>query len=102
MTNHRCDNCGHEFSDRELEELGKVFPGIPGLRERLDPGGIVPSGECPNCGALCYPTDYRFVPKEIETALKDIVQAYDELGGEIGPDLRQLIEDARKLLESQH
>lgn len=30
---------------------------IPNLFERIDPGGIVPSGECPMCHALCYPLD---------------------------------------------
>ena len=31
-----------------------VFPDIPDLMQRIEPGGTVPSGECPQCGALCY------------------------------------------------
>ncbi|MCV7247671.1 hypothetical protein H7J07_05460 [Mycobacterium koreense] len=27
---------------------------IPDLDERLEPGGVVPAGECPSCGALAY------------------------------------------------
>jgi DNA-directed RNA polymerase subunit RPC12/RpoP len=50
-----CDNCGKRY-ERE-EELRFVFPAIPGLAERLDPGGIVPAGECPECGALVYLED---------------------------------------------
>lgn len=36
-------------------ELDRRFPDIPGLLSRVEPGGIVPAGECPGCGALCYP-----------------------------------------------
>lgn len=46
----RCDDCGHLWSDSELVEPRH-------LSQRLDPGGVVPSGECPDCGALCYPLD---------------------------------------------
>jgi predicted RNA-binding Zn-ribbon protein involved in translation (DUF1610 family) len=46
-----CDNCGWEGID---EAMANRFPDIPGLEQRLDPGGVVPSGECPECGALCY------------------------------------------------
>jgi len=100
VADHQCDNCGHEFSERELQELGKLFPEIPDLLQRIEPGGIVPSGECPNCKSLCYPMDNRFVPKAFETALSDIVREYDELD-EMSADLRQLLEDARELLKLQ-
>lgn len=48
----RCDNCGRIFTDER--ELDRVFPDIPGLLERIEPGGTVPAGECPDCGALVY------------------------------------------------
>ena len=48
-----CDNCGQRY-DHE-DQLKHVFPDIPGLLERLEPGGVVPAGECPACGALAYP-----------------------------------------------
>lgn len=44
----RCDNCRKVHSEENL-----VDP--KDLGQRLDPGGTVPSGECPDCGALCYP-----------------------------------------------
>ena len=50
-----CDNCGRRY-ERE-QDLTFVFPNIPGLLERLDPGGTVPAGECPDCGMLVYPQD---------------------------------------------
>ena len=45
---HVCDNCGEEWPARKLND-------ITDLLERIDPGGVVPSGECPSCGMLCYP-----------------------------------------------
>ena len=49
----RCDNCWALF--KGTGKLVRVFPDIPGLLERIEPGGIVPAGECPDCGALVYP-----------------------------------------------
>jgi len=48
-----CDNCGQRY-DHE-DQLKHVFPDIPDLAQRLEPGGVVPAGECPACGALAYP-----------------------------------------------
>jgi len=48
----RCDNCGKRY-ERD-HQLKRVWPDIPGLTERLDVGGVVPAGECVDCGALVY------------------------------------------------
>lgn len=47
----QCDNCGTVWADVQL-----TVP-ILDLGERVDAGGVVPSGECPDpeCRALCYP-----------------------------------------------
>lgn len=45
---NRCDNCLKLWPDSKLRPIAH-------LGERLEPGGTVPSGECPDCGALCYP-----------------------------------------------
>jgi hypothetical protein len=45
---NECDNCSKRFEDSELKE-------VEHLSMRVDPGGTMPSGECPECGALCYP-----------------------------------------------
>lgn len=50
---HSCDNCGKTYAEESLVEAKD-------LNERLDfpvghPDRIEPSGECPDCGALCYP-----------------------------------------------
>ncbi len=44
----RCDNCNKVHSEETLVEAKN-------LSMRTDPGGTVPSGECPDCGALAYP-----------------------------------------------
>ena len=47
-----CDNCSREY--RSAKSLKRVFPDIPDLLARIEPGGQVPAGECPACGALVY------------------------------------------------
>jgi len=49
----RCDNCWALY--KGTGRLARVFPDIPDLLSRLEPGGMVPAGECPDCGALVYP-----------------------------------------------
>ena len=47
-----CDNCGRVFAD--AAECQRVFPDIPDLLVRIEPGGTVPCAECLDCGALVY------------------------------------------------
>ena len=47
-SSHECANCGGTWEDGDLKAIKDYF-------ERVEPGGTVPSGECPECGALCYP-----------------------------------------------
>jgi hypothetical protein len=45
---HTCGNCGASTVSSAVKPITDFF-------ERVEPGGMVPSGECPVCGALCYP-----------------------------------------------
>jgi hypothetical protein len=45
-----CQNCGKTFPDHKLNEIGSG-----GFWERVQPGDIMPTGECPSCGSLCTP-----------------------------------------------
>ena len=47
-----CDNCKREWKRGMLGEIRDYF-------QRVEPGGVVPSGECPKpgCGSLCYPKE---------------------------------------------
>ncbi len=44
---HVCENCNWQGPEDELGEIQHIG-------QRLDPGSEVPSGECPDCGALAY------------------------------------------------
>jgi len=48
----RCDNCDLVFPYGKLKDIENIYL-------RVEPGGIMPAGECPECGALCYPDDTR-------------------------------------------
>lgn len=42
-----CQNCGQCWKESELKEIEDYYV-------RILPGETVPSGECPECGALCH------------------------------------------------
>lgn len=44
---HKCNNCGELINGESLEMIDDI-------QERLCPNEDVPSGQCPECGALCY------------------------------------------------
>jgi len=50
MNKHICDNCQGVYATDEIKP-------VKDLEQRIEPGCMVPSGECPKCGALCYPKD---------------------------------------------
>jgi hypothetical protein len=54
---HQCDNGSWVGPDAEMRST--LASGIPDLDQRIEPGGTVPSGECPHCGALCYPVAHN-------------------------------------------
>lgn len=54
----QCDNCGRVWRQKELKEAKD-------LDRRVDPGGPTPSGECPECGALCYPKSSPEVDRSV-------------------------------------
>ena len=69
-TKHTCDNCGIVWTADELER-------IEDIENRIDPGSVVPSGECPACGSLCYPeTDFS----ELLHVCKEIMKYVDRNG----------------------
>lgn len=67
---HECDNCGEAWAESDIKVR---FPNIPDLTKRIEPGGTVPSGECPDCGALVYPIVLAVLPM-LEQYAKDLEQ----------------------------
>lgn len=43
-----CQGCGERCHTDELEDIADYG-------QRVTPGDLAPSGECPECGALCFP-----------------------------------------------
>ena len=46
-----CGNCEKVWDEKNLVPLWRCSD----LGERLTPGSVTPAGECPECGAFCYP-----------------------------------------------
>ena len=49
-----CQNCGQHW---DAGQLYHQWPDLPGWNKRLDPGDIVPLGECNWCGAAVVPRE---------------------------------------------
>lgn len=63
-----CDDCSACRAEGDLNY-------IMDYHERVEPGGMVPSGECPDCGALCYPEDAKKTAREIVTVVRTGTEA---------------------------
>ncbi len=74
---HRCGNCRKTWKAAELEE-------IQDLDKRVDAGSIVPSGECLECGALCYPIEIESL--EASNACREIMKYVDRNGLPVNED----------------
>jgi hypothetical protein len=56
----RCRNC--DWTGTE-DQLGRQLGEIHHLIEKIEPGEIVPYGECPECGCLCFAVTDLFPEK---------------------------------------
>lgn len=66
---HRCDDC-------EAEHALSALAPIEDLTERgWTPGWPAPSGQCPGCGGLCYPTRPVYVDPDVESLLDEVATA---------------------------
>jgi predicted RNA-binding Zn-ribbon protein involved in translation (DUF1610 family) len=50
MTTYQCDNCEWTGDESALLECYDIW-------SRLEPGDTVQSGDCPLCGASCFPVE---------------------------------------------
>lgn len=70
---HECDNCNWKGTEDELAccmaDMGDFF-------ERITPGCACPSGDCPECGACCYPLDRN---ERLARASQELVEAGHEM-----------------------
>ena len=68
-----CQNCRKTWTEDKLEEI------THGLWERVSPGELMPSGECPKCGALCHPLETAATP--YENVIKKLLDTVRSTGG---------------------
>lgn len=68
----RCQNCDWQGPD---EQLGRQIEDTPDLLERVAPGEPMPTGECPECRALCQPFEEDDEETEYTVALEIMVTA---------------------------
>jgi hypothetical protein len=73
MSKYKCDNCGCDTLRCELED-------IPDLNQRLDVGGVVPAGECAECGSFSYE-----VEEEEEEPLSEFITFFKRKPNEKPP-----------------
>jgi hypothetical protein len=68
-----CANC------QKTVPLADLAPISHGFWERVSPGEIMPSGECPGCGALCHPLENALSP--FIGVLKRLIETVAATGG---------------------
>lgn len=96
----QCGNCN--WRGKELE-LGCDLDLIPDINERLDPGGEVPVGECPECHSLAYVVKREearaVLPSHVEliAAVKQDIAAISNIYRSVGSALYD--EPAQRLAE---
>jgi len=92
---HRCDNCGRHWDQCELQAIKNYF-------QRVEPGSIVPSGQCPDkdCGALCYPLDPCGVNRRRAEKMFSILTELLEWDAQMGHFDSPVWHHARALLNS--
>ena len=75
----RCDNCGTVTPAGKLEM-------IEDIEQRLDPGCIVPAGQCPGCHSLAYLADpEEWTSQHRAGAFSDVVAFVNSLDGRKKP-----------------
>ncbi len=90
----RCDNCGNTWTEEELDPIHDYWG-------RVDPGGVVPLGQCPNvdCRALCYPSyGYVYDLEQRHTTLRDILTRFLQWEQAMGGWEAPVWDEARRAL----
>jgi len=73
---YQCDNCSKVWTFEQLHSISD-------LSERVEAGGIVPAGECPECGCLSYAVKHEnprsfarvsWTAEDVRTLREDLTQ----------------------------
>lgn len=89
-----CENCGCTWPEDAMEQIHHYW-------ERVEPGGVVPLGQCPDpdCGALCYPSyGYVYTLEQRLAALQDVLARLQDWAAYMGGWEAPVWDEARRLL----
>lgn len=65
----RCQNCDWTTEDTaDLCQIGDIF-------QRVQPGDVMPDGECPECGGVCFEDEAKPTLQERHDALLAALEA---------------------------
>lgn len=78
---HKCQNCDAIHGEDDLKP-------IKNYDERVAPGETVPSGECPECGALCHPYEPDGLRQATEEEIQQVREEWDSDDIAIDPDAK--------------
>src|ERR1700694_5816874 len=91
-----CENCDRTWSEEDMDQIRHYW-------ERVEPGGVVPVGQCPDpdCGALCYPS-YGYVStlEQRLAALQGVLARLQDWAAHMGGWEAPVWDEARRLLAS--
>ena len=74
MDIHKCEDCGKRANWHGIKPLLQ----IKFLASRLEPGNVVPSGECHDCGAFTYMDEVEPLPETIAEQHTRLCQDFRE------------------------
>lgn len=72
-TSHQCQNCQKVWPTAQLKPIADFF-------QRVSAGEPCPSGECPECGALCQPVSRIEDRSEAVKLLAELVEWDAQMG----------------------
>src|SRR5882672_1638237 len=93
---YECANCAKKYRENELVEM------TGGFWERHQPGDMVGAGECPDCGALCFPLD-RLIDKRKLSQIEDIIvnQYAEDDGPFTKKQLEQILDGIVQVMDAK-
>ena len=92
MEGYICQNCGEDWAEASLLPISDLY------NDRIQPGEIMPDGECPECGGVCFAkeTPEEIAAERVRRHAPELLAALERmLEAQICGDNCAVCEDAR-------